>query len=119
MPRSAHSFFFHQIGRNGSATVNLSFFPLSLSSVCIVLPRAPSPSPGGAGPVWSDARGPAGQMEAAASDVFRNLQRGQCDWLCRVHKRTKGTTRQFITSYITSVMTSMSSALLPSPGEMI
>lgn len=76
-------------------------FFLSLSSVCVVLPRAPSSSPGGAGPVWSDTRGPAGQMEAAASDVFRNLQRGQCDWLCCVHKRTKGTTRQFIMPYIT------------------
>lgn len=55
-----------------------------------MLLRAPSPSPGGAGPVWSDAGDPAGQMEAATSDVFRNLQRGQCDWLRRVHKGPEG-----------------------------
>lgn len=73
--------------------VELSFF-LSLPSVCVVLPRAPSCSPGGAGPVWSDARDPAGQMEAATSDVFRNLQRGQCARLCCMHKGTKGTKRQ-------------------------
>lgn len=76
------------------------FFSLSLSSVRVALPRAPSPSPGGAGPVWSDAWGPAGQMEATASDIFRNLQRGQCDWLCCVHKGTKGTRRHFIMFYI-------------------
>lgn len=76
-------------------------FPLSLSSVCVVLPRPPPPSPGGAGPVWPDAWGPAGQVEATTSDIFRNLQWGQCDWLCCVHKGTKGTKRHFIMSYIT------------------
>lgn len=68
--------------------------------MCVVFPRAPSPSPGGAGPVWSDARGPAGQMEAAASDVFRNVQRGQRDRLRRVHKGTKGTKRHNKSFYL-------------------
>lgn len=90
--RSAHYFLIKQ-AEMLQPLLSCLFF-LSLSSVCVVLPRAPSPSPGGAGPVRSDARGPAGQMEAAASDVFRNLQRGQRDWLRRVHKGTKGTEYQ-------------------------
>lgn len=44
----------------------------------------------------SDAWGPAGQMETATSDIFGNLQWGQCDWLLRVHKGTKGTMRHSI-----------------------
>lgn len=64
--------------------------------MCTVLRRPPSPSPGGAGPVWSNTRVPAGEMEAAAPDVFRNLQRSQCDRLRRVHKGTKGNKQKII-----------------------
>lgn len=39
--------------------------------------------------MWSDAGFPAGQMEAAAPDAFRDLQWGQCDRLCCLHKGPK------------------------------
>lgn len=94
------SMFFFSWNRNQWLSCSWHF-PLSLSSVCVVLPRAPPPSSGGAGPVWPDAWGPAGQVEATTSDIFRNLQWGQCDWLCCLHKGTKGTTRHFIMSRIT------------------
>lgn len=132
--RLAHStevstFICDQIRRNGSATVELCFFFLSLSSVCVVFPRAPSSPPGGAGPMWSDSWCPAGQMEAATPDTFRNLQWGQCDWLCCVHKGTKGTKCQTRHSFNIVLKSSCpflpqrgppeSSALLPPPGEMM
>lgn len=69
-----------------------------IQCVCVLLPRASSPTPGGAGPVWSDTRGLAGQMEASTSDIFRNIQWGQCNRICCMHKGTKGTRRHFILS---------------------
>lgn len=65
----------------------------------MLVSRAPSPSPGGAGPWWPVARVPAGQMEATTFDIFRNLKWCQCDWLRSVYKGTKGTTGHFIMSY--------------------
>lgn len=66
--------------------INASFYTMYM-----LVPRAPSPSPGGAGPVRSVTRVPAGQMEATTFDIFRNLKRCQCDWLRCVYKRAKGT----------------------------
>lgn len=69
-----------------------------------------------------DPRGPAGQVEAAASDIFRNVQRRQCDRLCCVHKGTKGVVNSALGLHHPSrrplprcVIFSIG-ALLPSPG---
>ena len=69
----------------------------------MLLPRTPSAPPGSAGPVRSVTRVPAGQMEAATFDIFRNLKWCQCDWLRCVYKRAKGT-RVFIMAYISSTL---------------
>lgn len=66
----------------------------------------------------SDTRGLAGQMEAATSDVFRNIQWRQCNWLCCVHKGTKGAAGpRGLHQSVTGL--GASSVLLPSPGCVI